>query len=360
MDTQLKARAEETLSEDLESRTRGTLIHDAEAALLRSHGVPTAEDAVSSPLPLHLGPKNSVDALWGAVLTYLSDEVPWLTRYDAVAVHRCREMIGVTPTEWRLYLEGENELEPSGRIGRMIESDFSLTGVAPLACEWEFASGKNRHVQVDGKDDAGKSSSFNLSGRVDRVDSLLLTPEMKDLAVKDGVLSSSTVGEIVSLEQPGSANRFVIIRDLKTVNGPKATDKGDRHRKSLFDEVQLGLYARAWEQSHPGDRVVGVGVSEVGESTTHYVEIDSSILKYLGAEEIGERTMYTQNHHREPGTEYTSVNGFRAWIQERIRTANRAIKAASNGAVNPTPGKHCSYCSVRQICPSATLGGEVN
>ena len=360
MDTQLKARAEETLSEDLESRTRGTLIHDAEAALLRSHGVPTAEDAVSSPLPLHLGPKNSVDALWGAVLTYLSDEVPWLTRYDAVAVHRCREMIGVTPTEWRLYLEGENELEPSGRIGRMIESDFSLTGVAPLACEWEFASGKNRHVQVDGKDDAGKSSWFNLSGRVDRVDTLLLTPEMKDLAVKDGVLSSSTVGEIVSLEQPGSANRFVIIRDLKTVNGPKATDKGDRHRKSLFDEVQLGLYARAWEQSHPGDRVVGVGVSEVGESTTHYVEIDSSILKYLGAEEIGERTMYTQNHHREPGTEYTSVNGFRAWIQERIRTANRAIKAASNGAVNPTPGKHCSYCSVRQICPSATLGGEVN
>jgi len=70
--------------------------------------------------------------------------------------------------------------------------------------------------------------------------------------------------------------------------------------------------------------------------------------------------MYTQNHHREPGTEYTAVNGFRAWIQERIRTANRAIKAASNGAVNPTPGKHCSYCTVRQICPSATLGGEVN
>lgn len=360
MDTQLKARAEETLSEDLESRTRGTLIHDTEAALLRSHGIPTAEDAVSSPLPLHLGPNNSVDALWGAVLTYLSDEVPWLTRYDAVAVHRCREMIGVTPAEWRLYLEGEHELEPSGRIGRMIESDFALTGVGPLACEWAFSSKKGNYVNVDGVDDLSQPVTFNLSGRVDRVDAIVLDPEMRTQAIKDGVLSASPPDEPLSLEHPSAASRFVIIRDLKTVNGPKFGDKGDRHRKALFDEVQLGLYARAWEQSHPGDRVVGVGVSEIGESTTHYVEIDSSILKYIGTGEIGERTMYTQNHHRMLGTDFTESNGFRAWIQERIRTANRAIETAANGSVNPTPGKHCSYCSVRQICPSATLGGEVN
>jgi len=269
-------------------------------------------------------------------------------------------MIGVTPTEWRLYLEGEHELEPSGRIGRMIESDFALTGVGPLACEWEFSSEKGNHVKVDGFDDSSQPVTFNLSGRVDRVDAIVLNPEMKNQAIKDGVLSETPSTELFSLEHPSAANRFVIIRDLKTVNGPKSTDKGDRHRKALFDEVQLGLYARAWEQSHPGDRVVGVGVSEVGESTAHYVEIDASILKYIGAAEIGERTMYTQNHHRMPGTGSAESNGFRAWIQERIRTANRAIEAAANGSVNPTPGKHCSYCSVRQICPSATLGGEVN
>jgi hypothetical protein len=186
------------------------------------------------------------------------------------------------------------------------------------------------------------------------------SPTKRTQAIKDGVLSASPPDEPLSLEHPSAASRFVIIRDLKTVNGPKFGDKGDRHRKALFDEVQLGLYARAWEQSHPGDRVVGVGVSEIGESTTHYVEIDSSILKYIGTGEIGERTMYTQNHHRMLGTDFTESNGFRAWIQERIRTANRAIETAANGSVNPTPGKHCSYCSVRQICPSATLGGEVN
>ena len=159
-------------------------------------------------------------------------------------------------------------------------------------------------------------------------------------------------------EKAQPANRLVIIRDLKTVNGPKASDKGNRHRKSLFDEVQLGLYARAWEKSHPGDRVVGVGVTEIGESTTHYVELDESILKYLEGCQLGERTTYTQTHHRLPGDNFSSHNGFRSWISERIRTAGRAIETARQGHVNATPGKHCSYCSVRQIFPSSSLGGD--
>ena len=359
MDTQLKARSDEVLGEDLESRTRGTLIHDTEAAMLRGHGVLTAQDAISAPLPLHLGPINTVELAWGEVLAYLSTEVPWLSRYDAVAVHRCREMIGVTPNEWRQYLEGELELEPSGRIGRMLLADFALTGAAPLACEWEFSTGKANHVNIDGYDDDGNASTFNLSGRVDRVDEVLLNEEMRNLAVQDGILSSTSHSNILALDEPTAANRLVIIRDLKTIQGPKHSDKGNRHRKALFDEVQLGLYARAWEQSHPGDRVIGVGVSEIGESTIHYVELDASILKYLGASELGDRTTYTQTHHRNPGEDFSESNGFRSWMKERFRTANRAIQTAASGHVNPTPGKHCSYCSVRQICPSATLGGDV-
>jgi hypothetical protein len=145
---------------------------------------------------------------------------------------------------------------------------------------------------------------------------------------------------------------------LKTVNGPKPKNKGNRHRKGMFDEVQLGLYARAWEQSHPGDRVVGIGVTEIGESTTHYVELDASVLQYIGESELGERTSYAQTHHRNPGNDFSSQNGFRAWISERIRTAGRAIQTARQGHVNATPGAHCSYCTVRQICPSASLGGD--
>jgi hypothetical protein len=126
----------------------------------------------------------------------------------------------------------------------------------------------------------------------------------------------------------------------------------------MFDEVQLGLYARAWEQSHPGDRVVGVGVTEIGESTTHYVELDASILKYLDDSKLGERTTYSQTHHRKPGYYFSEQNGFRAWISERIRTAGRAIQTARQGHVNATPGAHCSFCPVRKICPSASLGGD--
>ena len=63
-----------------------------------------------------------------------------------------------------------------------------------------------------------------------------------------------------------------IIRDIKTVNGPKPGDEGDRHRRAIYDELQLALYAKAWESAYPKDVVVGVGISEVGATTKHYVK----------------------------------------------------------------------------------------
>lgn len=360
MNKRLKAEPEDVQSEDVDARARGTMIHDAEAAMLNAHGVITAAEAVDHPLPLHLGPMKTIPELWGSVLSYLESEVPWLSRNDAVAVHRCREMLGVTPNQWRMHREGEIELEPSGRLGRMISADLNLTSSAPLACEWMLNEGKKGHVKIHGFDDANQPIQINLSGRIDRVDALVLSEEQQEKAIADDVLATSPISTVLPLDlkEPHPANRLVIIRDLKTVNGPKPNNKGNRHRKGMFDEVQLGLYARAWEQSHPGDRVVGIGVSEIGESTTHYVELDASILKYIGESELGERTSYSQTHHREPGSDFSSSNGFRAWISERIRTAGRAIQTARQGHVNATPGAHCSYCTVRQICPSASLGGD--
>ena len=360
MNKRLKAEPEDVQSEDVDARARGTMVHDAEAAMLNAHGVLTAAEAVDNPLPLHQGPMKTVPELWDSVLSYLEREVPWLARNDAVAVHRCREMLGVTPSQWRMHLEGEIELKPSGRLGRMISADLELTASAPLACEWMLNERKTGHVKINGFDDAGKSVQINLSGRIDRVDVVVLSEEQQIQARADGVLASTPISTVLPLDLNDiyPANRFVIIRDLKTVNGPKPKKKGNRHRKGMFDEVQLGLYARAWEQSHPGDRVVGIGVTEIGESTTHYVELDASILKYLDGNELGERTTYAQTHYRKPGSEFSLQNGFRAWISERIRTAGRAIQTARQGHVHATPGAHCSYCNVRQICPSATLGGD--
>ena len=85
-----------------------------------------------------------------------------------------------------------------------------------------------------------------------------------------------------------SAKRLVVIRDLKTVAGPNKDSAGLRHMRCLFEDLQLALYARAWELLHPNDRVVGVGATEVGEFTTHYVELDSDLASVADDLEIGE------------------------------------------------------------------------
>ena len=48
---------------------------------------------------------------------------------------------------------------------------------------------------------------------------------------------------------------------MKTVNGPKTKQRGERHRRAIFDELQLALYAKAWEEAYPDDRVIGVGIT---------------------------------------------------------------------------------------------------
>ena len=40
-----------------------------------------------------------------------------------------------------------------------------------------------------------------------------------------------------------------------------------------MQELQLALYARAWELQNPGDLVVGAGISILGPKTVHFVEL---------------------------------------------------------------------------------------
>ena len=356
MKNHLKAQAQESQSEDLDHRTRGTILHDAEASLLRFHGVPTAARPITSPRPLDRTP---LEQLWLSILDFLMDEVSWLKRDDAIAVHRCREMLGVTPDIWRNYLEGEGQISIGGRIGRMLLSDYSLNHAAPLACEYGIGLDGNSAITLDACDDKGNSSPFKIRGRIDRVDEIVLDENQRKEAIADGVLSETIVSEPMTLG-PGPlppANRLVVIRDLKTINGPKINEQGNRHRRGLFDEVQLALYARAWELSFPGDRVVGIGVTEIGESTVHYLEMDQSVSKYLHDAEIGERTYYSQKLHRYLESKSSEDIGLRALIAERLRTSNRAILAAKSGNVNSTPGHHYSFSPIRLVYPSK-FGGN--
>ena len=146
---------------------------------------------------------------------------------------------------------------------------------------------------------------------------------------------------------------------MKTVNGPKKGESGLRHLRALFEEIQLAIYARAWERAHPGDRVVGVGVMEVGETSTHYVELDPEIVPYLEGLTLGERTGVVSQQFRFVSDESYESNGFRAWMYQRLQTARRAIDVAGSGQVHPVPGAGCTFCEVRAVCPSSIHGGEL-
>jgi len=358
----LQAEDEEDELEDIDHRTRGQIIHDAEAALLASHGVPTGGETEQESTPLHLGPNSDPIQGWQAILIHLEENVPWLTRNDAIATHRCRDLLGVDPEAWRAHLDGEHELEPGGRIWRMLDADYALENAGPLACEWPVSNGDSSFVEVDSLNDAGEPRPFNIRGNVDRVDEVILSQEMHDKAIKDNLLfpggDTRTPLDLRNPTSSGPARRWVIIRDLKTVNGPKVGESGKRHLKALFNEIQLGLYARAWELAHPGDRVVGVGVMEVGEGSTHYVELDPEIEPYLDGLSLGERTLLSANQFRFSDDDSYQSNGFRAWMNERLQTARRAVDTAASGHIHPVPSSSCSFCNVRSICPSSVLGGE--
>ena len=156
-----------------------------------------------------------------------------------------------------------------------------------------------------------------------------------------------------------------------------------RHRNALFKDLQLGLYARAWEITHPGDLVIAVGISEVGHSTIHSLETTPELIPLMSQIQlsIGDTVRsYTGDTHRLPGEERTTevsldkdgeeqieVNEpdsdpFRAWMRERLTTAIAVARNAEDGRVHPTPVKDvavCSYCSVQAVCGLApTVGGD--
>jgi len=366
MKSHLSAGIEETQSEDLDDRTGGTIIHDCEGAILEGHGVTLGGPALSKGVSLENGPVGTTDKAWKAVLEYLKENVPWLARKDAVAVHRTRDLLGISTEQWQEYLDCTNTPSASGRLGRLVDADLALKDVAPIACEWFCKAKGSDSVTIDATDDSGNKKPFKFSGkgRIDRVDEVILPKDIRELAIKNGVLSDKTEDMkplTLGIESCGPAKRWIIIRDLKTIKGPKEDKEGNRHRKAIFDEVQLGVYARAWELINPGDRVVGVGVSEVGEDTVHYVDIDSDLKEYLKDLSIGVQFENCQIHYRNLGeVAPPKSNAFRAWISERIRTSTRAVTWAEKGMVNPTPSENnCKFCLVKNSCPvAAIVGGD--
>jgi hypothetical protein len=335
----------DNLNEDLAATTRGDIIHQIEEAILRGHGVKEGE-IVSTPTSLIDGSIGSTTSAWEIALNTLAEKATWMRREDGISAHRCRDLIGVSPAIWNEWLENGTPIEIGGRIGRMIQSDFSLLDVAPIASEWELISKEGRFVRIGLPE---SSKSFLLRGRIDRVDQLLLEKE-------------SECDEIIPLDfetkSPPKSARLIILRDIKSLDGTKDNGENERHLKGLFHELQLALYARAWEIANPGDRVIGVGATQVGNQTQQYLEIDPEFSEICSQMQIGVVGNDTHGHYRLPGdSKDETSNPFRAWMRERITTAMRVIENAESGNIHPEPSNLCKYCPIIDACPSAKRGG---
>ncbi len=348
-------------SEDIAPLAKGTLIHFIEEHLMTMLGIEVGGQPRSEGIPMHVGIPLSESEIWESLLGRLSEIAPWLARTNAVSVHRCNDLIGCLPEDWIAWIDGTKTLPIRGRLGRLLLSDLSLTSSGPIASEWALQHSGEHYVEIEGFDDSMTSSTINVRGRIDRVDHLLLSVDELEQLNEKGLYAEDAelLPLIFSGEEP-PAKRFIIIRDIKTIEGPKLGQTGARHTSGLFKEIQLAMYARAWEIAHPGDRVVGVGISEVGDDTEHFVEMDPSFHSLTSHLNLGTTTTFSGNHFRIPNEDSSpQSNSFRAWMSSRITAALRARDASALGWNHPTPGSHCSYCSLASACPSASIGGEL-
>lgn len=348
----LYASSDDIPDEELDSRTRGVLIHEVtEGMIEKALGMNRSKERTSftprSVATSGITPKKLMTNM--AVL--LDEHAPWLSRSDVVTDERLRDLVGMDDESWRTWLSKRSDLSPSGRFAQIISAEFEICDSVPICMEYKIGMEKNiEKGTVIGTDKSG--NDVKVRGSIDRVD---LVPIGKN----GELIDESGCDETAPLYPDGKwkPKRLVLIRDIKTASKDRGADK---HHNALLEDVQLAIYARAWEIEHPGDLVVGVGVSDIGLETVHYIEIDPEWIPTLDGLEIGERTNVLTGLFRPYSSTSTSSDqpGFRAWLEHRLNAVFRATNAARHGQVAPNPTTNCSYCSVSDICGLSDIGGE--
>ena len=343
LERRLNAGRLEQQNEDLDARIRGDLVHNSLGALfenvfsLTEH---TERSSVGANSLANTG--RSVEDLFTHILDYIGRRAPWLEREDATAAQRRHDLIGLGRKSWMDWLSSPKPILPSGRLGNLLLAELELYNSIPISIEWPLNGIELKHP--DGR-------TMQLTGFIDRVDVF---------DSDDGEDGDETIAPLDwSEDSTWKPKRLILIRDLKSVDGPKPDRLGERHRKALFDELQLGLYARSWEIAHPGDLVIGVGISEVGSSTNHSLEVSPAFVDLLEENGVGDITTFTHETHRLPGENAdASSDSFRAWMRERLTTAFDVADGANSGRVHATPEEYvCTWCKVKEACGLAPIVG---
>ena len=356
---------DERTSQDLDPRIYGNILHAVHHDILSTVlGIEEGSEELevnpeNRPLSLAISGMN-IDDLMLIGLNSLADRAPWLTRTNAVAVQRLWMLTGMTSKEWALWLSDPRPVTPAGRIGAMILADIRVPSTAPIATEWKIHQ-PPRDLKIIippefVEKNRGRLKPFTPSGFIDRVDLVPFDLERTQWVDEAGSK------EVAPLRVQGSGwrpRRMVVIRDLKSTEA--ATPPKDRHKKGLFEELQLAIYARAWELSHPGDLVVGTGISVLGYESEHLVEISKWAPSWMHEGDAGTITRLVKDLYRfHDEDSQAESDPFRAWLTQRLIVASGVVTHASSGLINPTPDVHvCSYCEARHICDRRARGSFV-
>ena len=357
---ELMAGNEELIDEEIDRRTHGNLLH------LVHH------DVLSRVLKIPMGGERELSAvaenpsiarsgigegeLMQIALESLDSRAPWLERSDAVATHSLHSLTGMNLKQWGEWLAEPVPKPAIGRIGTIVSSETSCADSSPISLEWSTDNFIDGGVEISLPPELTEGveiAPINIRGFIDRVDLLPFDNLANKWLDEEG---QSTVAPIRLHESGWKPRRLVAIRDLKTTDAGSAQI---RHVKGLLEELQLALYARAWEISHPGDLVLAAGISLFGHHSEHRLEVSSKYSENLPELRLGTRTSITSRLHRFSDEDpFPPSDHFRAWMTHRISVALRVAQQASRGRVHPTPSPGvCRYCSVSDTCNVMEEGG---
>ena len=348
----LFANADDIPDEELDVRTRGVLIHEVSEGMIEDTLGMTRSDERTSFEPRSIAKSGKKpNELMTKMAELLDVHAPWLSRADVVTDERLRDLVGMDDESWRSWLSKRSKLAPSGRFGQIIAAEFGIPDSVPISMEYKIGKDKGKgEGTILGKDKSG--SEVKVRGSIDRVD-LVPIGENGELIDEKG---SDEIAPLFG-NKKWKPKRLVLIRDMKTA----AKDRGvKKHYNALLEDVQLAIYARAWEIEHPGDLVIGVGVTDIALETVHHIELDSEWTNKLEGLEIGKRSEILTGLFRPLSGKDTSPDqpSFRAWMQHRLDAVFRAVNAAKSGHFIPNPTHECSYCPVSDICGLSEIGGD--
>ena len=351
----LRADQEELQSEDLDLRTHGNLLHFIHHDILchiLNMKIGEEFDSINNKRE-NISVGNSClskNEVMKVALESLDSRAPWLDRTDAVSIHRLQVLTGMNRDQYNDWLANPIPVEPKGRIGTIVEAEFSISDGMPIGIEWDIDDYNKNGIEIDipseiTSPDMQKLPPIKVRGQIDRVDQVPFDKDGKIWLNKDG---DNSIAPLKLTDSDWKPKRLIIIRDLKT---SESKSSKQRHNVGLLEELQLAIYARAWEISHPGDLVVGVGISLFSHNTSHNLET-SNVFPHINKLNIGIISRITEDLYRFPNEDNNpGSDQFRAWLTHRLSVSLGVANNATLGKVHPTPSKKvCTYCSVKQIC----------